>query len=551
MVALRDNPTALPESVRKRYARQREKPGRTRESSDRLSPIRDLLAQSRMDEAWSALEAILTRGPATAPSLALKASLLSELGRWEDAVSTAGEALRLDSASAEAHYETARALSSMKQFNEALAAVEKALQRNPKHPLAWALRGMLMAHQGDAEQVKVSFETAEKYGAKLPGVLLQQAMAMEVMGYPDAALELYSRVVSMAPRHAEARAEMAVTLAALGRRQEAWQATQDALKLNPYQATALEWSARLRHVGGGRPNSGRLPSPPSGIGSELLPRLPETSRPLHVESSITSRDDSDVTTWRRGQGAGHGQKMEGATPLELLKRARDGYERGEFEMSMAAYDQALRQDPRLAGGWYGKGLCATALWQFEEAREALERSARLPDPPQDQIEQARKRLDAMQAFQQQSIRPLLARDPRAWRMLTAPSGAFRLPYPSWCQSFPPSGAGELASIGDRTERPTFLFTVSTQPFVDPRELTTVKHGEQVVDEGELPHAQAKASLAGVEFKEVRDRSKGSFSLRAVLIQGHMAWYLVGTARFHYYAGYRLLFQMMIEDFHLA
>jgi hypothetical protein len=191
-------------------------------------------------------------------------------------------------------------------------------------------------------------------------------------------------------------------------------------------------------------------------------------------------------------------------------------------------------------------LCLAASWQFDEARACLDRSSRLVDPPTEQLLTARKRLEALVGFYDQSIKPLLAKELRAWRIFVAPSGAFRVPYPSWCQTFPSTTAGELAHIADRNEKPTFVFTVTAQPFVDARELTMVKHGERVVDEGELPHPQAV-----VDYKEIRDRAKVTFTMRAVLIKGHMAWYLVGTARFHYYAGYRQLFQMMVTDFFLA
>lgn len=563
--ALSAQPNAVPEPVTKRFARiPREKPKAEPEpvragptAPDRLAPVRSLIKGYRFEEAWTQLQSLLPPGRGTGSEQSLRATVLIELGRYEEAVASAQDAVRMDPSSFEPHYELARALTHLKRYPDAVREAEAALKARPRDAEAWALRGVLKAQLGDADEARRCFETAANYDPQNSQAVVRQATAMDVLGYPEAALDLYQKALRLAPKNADAMAEMAVTLAALGRRSEALSLAEQALQINPFQVQALEWSARLKHVAAPAPAPEQARKtamiPPSEVPPQAGPPIMPTRKhqkadltPLQTSVELPSPVEAPIGGPPTLSTRRKGQNLDGASQYELLRMARDQYDKGDYEESIGLYDRVLRQDDTVSTAWFGKGLCYSALWIFDKARECMDRSAKLPEPPTEQLGHARKRQEAMAAFYEQSIKPLLAKELRAWRIFVAPSGAFRVPYPSWCQTFPPSTSGELAHIADRTEKPTFVFTVTAQPFVDARDLTMVKHGERVVDEGELPHPQAV-----VDYKEVRDRNKGTFSLRAVLIKGHMAWYLVGTARFQYYAGYRQLFQMMVTDFFLA
>ncbi len=158
-------------------------------------------------EAFNILQAMTQSSPQSSPVRTHMAAILLIWGRTQDALGMYDQALQLDPQDAYAWEGKARCLLALEHNNEALAAADQALRLNPQLVEALCVRGQALAESDDARTQQL-------------------------------ALTCFDQVLRLNPNHASAMIGRARIFSIMGRYDEALQAGQRAVQLNPNSTVA-------------------------------------------------------------------------------------------------------------------------------------------------------------------------------------------------------------------------------------------------------------------------------------------------------------------------
>jgi tetratricopeptide (TPR) repeat protein len=112
------------------------------------------------DEALKAMNRAIEIDPNTPGAQENKASLLEIMGRHEDALKTASTTQDL----AQVWYNRAGLLGSRGKKDEALKALDKAIELNPNHADAWHDKGMILEVLGRNSEADAAYAKAKELG---------------------------------------------------------------------------------------------------------------------------------------------------------------------------------------------------------------------------------------------------------------------------------------------------------------------------------------------------------------------------------------------------
>ena len=135
--------------------------------------------------------------------MTLKASILSHLGRHEEALGTLTKAVELNPQNARSWAIKGQALKFLKRYEEALEASTKAVELSPQNARSWMIKGDILGYLGRYEE----------------------------------ALEASTKAVELNPQNAEAWEKKVEMLKSLNRDQEALQCLSQSIELHPKSST--------------------------------------------------------------------------------------------------------------------------------------------------------------------------------------------------------------------------------------------------------------------------------------------------------------------------
>ena len=216
------------------------------EEMDREAPLRtDLLAVWARDLAAvpnpaAAIE-IMLRAVASDPRNAILldqlGSLYAQAGRWMDAETTLGEALRIDPRMASAHLHLAAVLSHEEQPDRATAEFALAAQIDPHNASVQFEWGNALVSANDDEHAIPHFQQAIGLDPSLLDADYQLALALQRTGKESDAIPLFQKVVDARPQQAEPLTNLGLALVQTGRAKEAVPLYLRAAALTPENAT--------------------------------------------------------------------------------------------------------------------------------------------------------------------------------------------------------------------------------------------------------------------------------------------------------------------------
>lgn len=156
------------------------------------------------------------------PELLEQASRDFERGRYEQALTCAREASRLDEGSVAAHHFRGAALAELSQLEEARTAYARALALDPDDPeVLRSAADLYVRRLGSRDDLELALQyvrralpRAQKSHDRMlqKELSLLQAMALDDLGRPTEALASVTRAVELDPRDREARREKGVAL---------------------------------------------------------------------------------------------------------------------------------------------------------------------------------------------------------------------------------------------------------------------------------------------------------------------------------------------------
>ena len=280
------------------------------------------------------------------------------------------ELVRSEGGWAEAHYHLAHAHRVLGRTADARAAYREALRLDPRMDLARLEMATLTGEALDEADMR---RQIERLGTSLKedprNALLREALArtLLVAGRTREAHEELNALLDQAPLHLGANFLSARILFQEGREAEAVSRLQVVLRANPEHVEARLLLARdlLRR--------GLLPDAIRHLEAIVTgdPRLLDVSYELGIAYASVGRLDEAMGIAR------HLEQSQPRDPRAALLRGGVLLERRDFAGALAAFEAALKLDPRLADAHRGAGQAHERLRQPARAADAYRRALAL------------------------------------------------------------------------------------------------------------------------------------------------------------------------------
>jgi tetratricopeptide (TPR) repeat protein len=203
-------------------------------------------ARGRLDAAVAGYLQALSIDPAYFDAHYNCGNALQALGRYEEALASYDSAIALDAGTAQAWNNRAAVLQQLGLLDEALASLDVVLRLQPGHAEAHNNRGNVLARQQRSEAALESFERALACRPGYADALVNRARPLKELGRLDAALESLDAALTLQPEHAEAYNNRGNVLARQRHHEAALESFELALACRPDYADAFVNRAKLR-----------------------------------------------------------------------------------------------------------------------------------------------------------------------------------------------------------------------------------------------------------------------------------------------------------------
>jgi tetratricopeptide (TPR) repeat protein len=404
------------------------------EASDLYNKGISLRTLDRLEEAKAAYEQSIKLHP-TAHAWANLSDALINLGRQQEALRAADQALALDSADHIAWGNKARAMLSLGHTEEALEALDSSLDSKATQAETWFVKGGILYSANRFEEALTAYETGLKLDPIDSHAWTNKGAILAALGRAEESLAAYNRAIALAPGESFAWVGKGASLGDMNRWEESLSAIDRALSLDG--GSALAWNNKgngLHHMGhcteALEAYDHALRLNPSLVGAwinkatcladagrydealaaceNLLSIAPDHASAWYSASTVLSKqgrldealaaversleldpeslpalNHKGLTLDRLGQWREAVEVFNTALGLDpenalaWSNMAAILADLGQAEQAMTAYEQALKFNPSLANAWSGKGAILVQWGRLEEGLEALNRALSL------------------------------------------------------------------------------------------------------------------------------------------------------------------------------
>ncbi|REJ47589.1 MAG: tetratricopeptide repeat protein [Microcystis flos-aquae DF17] len=226
-----------------------------------------------------------------------------------------------------------------KEYEQAIASYDKALEIKPDYHEAWNNRGIALGNLGRFEQAIASYDQALEFKPDYHEAWNNRGIALRNLGRFEQAIASYDRALEFKPDKHEAWNNRGNALRNLGRLAEAIASYDRALEIKPDYHEA--WYNR-------------------GVALANLGRLAEAI--ASYDRALEFKPDFHEAWYNRGNALGN---------------------LGRFEQAIASYDRALEINSNYANTYYNKACCYGLQNNVELAIENLQRAINLDVEYQD------------------------------------------------------------------------------------------------------------------------------------------------------------------------
>ena len=328
--------------------------------ADSLEPTRRALALER-----------------TASDLSNLAHALSRLGRHEEALAAAEEAVARDPAFAPAQSNLGVALRALARRDEAAARFREAARLDPRNAEAHANLGVTLTELGRAQEAEAALERALSLAPQWADGWFNLGNArLRQLRLPQAEAA-YARALALQPGHADAHANLAATHKALGRPELALAHYADAARLKPADPQVLQNYA-LTLAEQGR-HADAVPVYEAAIALEPRWASLHTNLGSALQEWARTRHDTGVLALLDRAILGHLAAV-ALDPRLLAARSNLGLAlmaRGRIEEAAQAFEAAIAREPAVASLYSNLGQCLADLRRFDAAEAACRRALEL------------------------------------------------------------------------------------------------------------------------------------------------------------------------------
>jgi len=171
--------------------------------------------------------------PASPVLLAERAAAYFRLEQFEDALTALDAAIEADPGFARAHKDRAGVLHHLKRYDEALVSAELAISLAPHYPAAYLNQGATLLALKRYREALAQLEVGASLDPESTDISISRAAALYHLERYEDAVQAYDDVIGRQPEYARAHDDRGATLARMGRLEEALESCDRAIALTP------------------------------------------------------------------------------------------------------------------------------------------------------------------------------------------------------------------------------------------------------------------------------------------------------------------------------
>lgn len=161
------------------------------------------LESDELQEAEGLIRGYLRGVPDDALALAMMGDIADRLGIFAEAEQLMRRSIALAPGFADAHLKLAHVLKAQGKSDDAVAALDILLGRDPEHLQALKAKERIFADTGDYHRAIECHETLLRLEPDKPGPLLRHGQALRTIGQADQAVEAFHGAIALDPQSAE------------------------------------------------------------------------------------------------------------------------------------------------------------------------------------------------------------------------------------------------------------------------------------------------------------------------------------------------------------
>jgi tetratricopeptide (TPR) repeat protein len=303
-----------------------------------------------------------------------RASLLFEQGNifaagkeYEEAIAAYDRALQIKPDYHEAWNNRGIALGNLGRYEEAIVSYNRALVFRPDYHEAWFYRGIALIDLGRYKEALASCDRALKFKPDYYEVWCYQGIALDSLGRNEEAIALYDRALKFKPDYPQTWYNRGIALRRLRRYEEAIASYDKAIECKPdYHQARFSRSFLLGNLG---KNEEAIAS---------------------YDKTIESKPDYHQAWYNRGIALSNlGRYEEAIASYDKAVECKPDYHQawynrgialsnlGRYEEAVYSYDKAIEYRSDYRQAWYNRGIALSNLGRYEEARDSYDKG--IPD----------------------------------------------------------------------------------------------------------------------------------------------------------------------------
>ena len=194
----------------------------------------ELIGEDKLEEALESFENAIELDPALSQAHFNKGLVHWNLAQLDDAIASYGTAVQFDPEYAEAYFRLGQALYGKRRVQECIDALERAVEIDPFHAAAHLSLGNVFFTEGRVQESVAALQKAVQADPEVSGAHYALGNVWASLGDLDNTINSYNEVVRLTPDNAEAHFKLAVALWGAEEYADAWK--------HVHQAQDLEFS---------------------------------------------------------------------------------------------------------------------------------------------------------------------------------------------------------------------------------------------------------------------------------------------------------------------
>ena len=210
----------------------------TPESKKKLATAIDLQKSKQFTEARIIYEQLELLWPSNAEILHLLGLLDFQQSNYESSIKRIGRAIAINPNIADYHLDKSNALSQIGRFEEALSSCNDAIKLRESFEVAFYNRALVLKKLNKNEEALTSLDSAIKFNSRFPEALNRRGVLLAELNHLDLALESFSAAIDVAPNYFQAHYNKGCLLLKLNRPKQALKCFNSTIEFEPLLAQA-------------------------------------------------------------------------------------------------------------------------------------------------------------------------------------------------------------------------------------------------------------------------------------------------------------------------